>query len=76
MKTKKLVKKLVLNKESIVTFNQKSLGMVRGGQMLWTEDAACPPEMTETCLCTADTCACLTQVPLCATRYVEPYCFL
>jgi len=48
MKTKKLNKKLVLNKETIVAFDQKSLGMVRGGQQLWTE-GACPPEQTDTC---------------------------
>ena len=74
MKTKKFGKKLVLNKETIVTFNQKGLGMIRGGQKLWTEDAACPPEVTETCLCTADTCACVTYVPLCETFNVETRC--
>ena len=54
MKTKKLNKKLYLNKKTVASLNIDQLNNAKGGTYDWTEQLACTDLACPTCIVTCD----------------------
>ena len=71
MKTKKLKKKLVLHKETVVDLNKTHMNDVKGGRT-----DTCPEFCTNTCVATicGNTCEYTCDDPTCAGNTCDPTC--